>query len=123
MTLVKLTQNAVDSPPWQITPRTWRNGLTRARRIAVLISTLTTMAETSEKSSCMATSCDCWLPRGGRIPASPRATPVEQSHNAGTELHQRRDLHAGQANHLLVPAAGALDEIEHLAQSPRHERA
>src|SRR6202008_125581 len=47
---------------------------------------------------------------------------AEQAHDPGAELHQRRDLRARQLDHLVVPAAGALHEIEHLLQTARRDR-
>ena len=61
-------------------------------------------------------------PCGGSSPPLFRAAPIQQAHDARAELHQCGNLRARQPDHLFVPAARALDEIEHLAQAARGDR-
>src|ERR1700685_1994417 len=104
---VKATQNRLASADGHSCARIDCKGRERTLTSIVLRTRLTMTVSNSPISACMIFSLTA---------SSTLATSIKQAHHTSAQLHQHRNLGFGKLQHLLVPAAGPLYEIQHLAQ-------
>src|SRR5271154_5421834 len=54
--------------------------------------------------------------------STPLSAPIEQARDSAAQFNERRNRRSRQCNHLVVPSADALHEVEHLSESKLHDR-